>query len=657
MAKKNSLTFLFLIFCLSLLGNPYIDSLKQVERTAKHDSIRLNALRELGRAYVDSNFTKSLHYFNSALQIATKLRDRINMAYAHQTSGLVYFNMGEFNEAINQYNNALSIYLYIDKTKGVADVYNDIGLIYKTMGKYAQAIENYSLALSKYEILKDKHGIGMVANNIGQIYFYRDDYQNAIQYFSKYLNISKDLNKQIDVAGASNNIAAAYIELNNYDKAYEHYQTALLIYDSLNIKSGVAILNDNIGSLFAKSSNYAKALDHHLYALSIFKAINSKTRMAYNLKNIGFVYLKLQKYNQAIDYFQQSKTLAIEYSQLETLKEVYFFLEEAYASQHKYFEALASYKLFVQIQDSLKSQETGELLANLELQHESDKKTRDLEYFQAKIEQQKMFNLTVASIGLVFFLFLLVFAWDNLNKRKSLKRLLIQKKILNEELNYSVSNTPNTNNYNAPFKIKIISNRTSLTSSLNYFHIESQRYYVIVTIAFNQNFDEIGIVISALKKHLHNQIKNNVSVSQETLLDDCSRIFNDYKKTFSINSEPIFNLLVFDVSDRKVFTHTQSLAWIVSNEEVKELPNRTALTPMDSVSQVFVFVGENSRNFNHSSNELTAHLSKAVDSIKNNSFNNQIEILKSSIDFWQDSFQNKQNFFILAVNVSAINDF
>jgi tetratricopeptide (TPR) repeat protein len=648
MANRLSIIFLFLIISLSVSGNPYIDSLKKVERTAKFDSTKLHALGKLGRAYLDSNYTISLQYFNSALLVATKLRDKDNIAFAHQQMGAAYFNMGEFNESIKQFSNAITVFQITDNTKSLAHTYNDLGLVYKTMGKYVQAIEYYSLALGNYEIIQNKHGIGMVANNIGQIFFYRDDFQNAIQYFSKYLNISKDLGKHFDIAGASNNIAAAYIQLNNYEKAYEYYQNALFIYDSLNIKSGVAVLNDNIGSLYANTGNFSKALDHHLYALSIFKAMNSKTRMAYNLKNIGHVYLMQKKYNIAIDYFQQSKSLALEYSQLETLKEVYFFLEQAYAGQDKYFEALANYKLFVQIRDSLMNQEAVETIASLELQHESDRKSRDLEYLQAKFQQQKVFNLSIASIGFVFFLFLLIFAWDNRSKKKQLVKINYQNVILNNELNHITINNSNLAECKLPYHIQTIALNSDISSKLNFIYHTTPRYFLLVTIAFESKTDEIGVIISGLKRKLINLTNSNLALNSDELLIYCKQFYTEFAIQFSRYSEPTFNVVVFDLSNGDLFIETEGLSWIVSQDEILNLSNTTSLMPIKTVSQIYVLVSVNTYNQN---SELSSHISKALTLVKNSTFNNQIEVMQSSIDFWKDSFKSNQDFFILAVNV------
>jgi tetratricopeptide (TPR) repeat protein len=645
------LLIFFVVLNTSVKANPYIDSLKTVSKFAKSDTLKYDAFRKLGRAYIDSSYSNSLLYFREALKVATKLRDREKIAHVYHQIGAVYFKKGEFNEAVLEYKNALSVFEYLNNIKGTANVYNDIGLVYKTIGKYEMAINSYSIALSKYEQLNEEEGIGVVSNNIGQIYFYRDEYPKAIQYFTKFLNVSKTLNRSFDVAGASNNIAAAYMELKQYTKAYGYYQNALSVYDSLNIKLGVAILNDNIGSLFAKTDKYDIALDHHLIALSVFKNLNSRPRMAYTLKNIGFVYLKLGNYKIAIDYLTQSQNLALEYSQLETLKEVYYFLDETFQAQKNYKDALTNYKLFVQVRDTLLNQQTKEKLNTLEIQNESDRKTRELTFLQTKLKQQHVFNITTASIGFIFLFLLVLFGWDNYRKRSKVNKLSIQKQILVSELNDLIVENDYKDQLPCPYNIHILHNSHCNTNKLNFLKVHTDKYSALISIAFRESFPEIVILSTQIKKQIFKLLKSDTFPSSQKILLECERLTEDFRLVFAIKSKPEYNVILFDNNSKTIYPLVQNSGWFFSNNEVIPLSKSNfrgeGLGFSDSESLVLLIHDSNN---NLSASGIHQYIENTVLSAKDTGFLNQIEVLKSSSEFWVGSLKNDQDFILLAIN-------
>lgn len=130
-------------FLFSSLANPYIDSLKRVESLAVHDSTRYKALFNLGLAYYDSVYDKSMYYFEEALEISRKRNAWEQVADIHHRIAMLYFNQGELNKSLFECQNALSVYTVHNDTKGVGEVNNSIGVLYKTWGRYSKALEYF----------------------------------------------------------------------------------------------------------------------------------------------------------------------------------------------------------------------------------------------------------------------------------------------------------------------------------------------------------------------------------------------------------------------------------------------------------------------------------------------------------------------------------
>ncbi|BDX37636.1 hypothetical protein CYCD_09910 [Tenuifilaceae bacterium CYCD] len=431
---KGSLKILLLSLILlkNILGySDSIDSLIQNIATVSNDSTRYNLLSQIASAYADSNYSKSLEYYQKALEIAEKTNMRNLVADSYHKIGYCYERMGEFSSALKNFSNSADIYSYLNDKKNLAGVFNDIGLIYRSWGKYDKALENYIKAQKLYDELQDVEGSAIISNSIGQIYFYQENHPKAIEYFIKYFEINTKLGKPRAVAAAANNIASAYLELKKYDNALQYYLKALKIYDSLNVKIGVAIIRDNIGSLFYLKEQYDDALLYHNNALNIFTEINSPLRISSTLKNIGMVYIKQGKLNSAISVLNESLKLAEKSDQKAAIQDIYQILSEAYYSNQNYMQAYDFLKLHNALKDSILNAESIEKIEKLQAEYEAERRENEIASINHQLEiQRKILFAFVGFLAILIGLSLLLIK-ENIAKKNAIKNIeTIKSKIL-----------------------------------------------------------------------------------------------------------------------------------------------------------------------------------------------------------------------------------
>ena len=110
--------FLYVVFCLSLLGNVYAqtnlgskDSLLRTLKTLPRDTNRVNTLLRLDKiAATEQAYDSAVYYGKLALDLATELKFERGIATAQIDLGVSYWYMGNYTESLNMNYAALGIF-------------------------------------------------------------------------------------------------------------------------------------------------------------------------------------------------------------------------------------------------------------------------------------------------------------------------------------------------------------------------------------------------------------------------------------------------------------------------------------------------------------------------------------------------------------------
>src|ERR1044072_8534381 len=186
---KSKCVFLLLFF-LNVISyfahsqTPEIDSLNNVLKTAKEDTLKVNTLQALCIALQNS----------SDLQGALRVEQQ-TLALAQQ----------------------------LDWPKAVAKAYNRIGVIEMNTGNYTEAQKNFFASLAIREKSGDRKGVSASNSNIGIIYFHQGNYPAALKYNLASLKIKEKLGDKQGIANSYNNIGTIYQNQGNYSEALKNY--------------------------------------------------------------------------------------------------------------------------------------------------------------------------------------------------------------------------------------------------------------------------------------------------------------------------------------------------------------------------------------------------------------------------------------------------
>ncbi|MBN4077674.1 tetratricopeptide repeat protein, partial [bacterium AH-315-C20] len=348
-----------------------IDSLKRVIKSAKHDTIIINAWKA----------------WDDIIWISDPELD---------------FELNEKIEALCSKNLKGSLSKEEKKSflQNRAFAFNSFGIIYYYRGDYIGAIDYHTRSLAIKEEIADKKGIAASLNNIAIIYNDQKDYISSLDYHERSLTIWEEIGDKSGIASSLNNIGVIYMDQGEYLSAMDYHTRSLIIKEEIGDKYGIAASLNNIGLIYDSQVDYADALDHYSRSLAIYEEIGDKMGIATSLNHIGFFYLNQGQlttdrlrgrrlFIKAITYGNRALSIAQEIGHVIHTKEAAKVLYNGYKATSNYKKALEMHELYVTMRDSILSGENQKEIIRHEFKYQYEKKALADSVTHAKESQIK----------------------------------------------------------------------------------------------------------------------------------------------------------------------------------------------------------------------------------------------------------------------------
>jgi serine phosphatase RsbU (regulator of sigma subunit) len=238
-----------------------LDSMLTLYHKATHDSIRLRLLNDFVENCIDEAVWPKYNAF--MLKIAESGDNStfylIYQAAALNNIGYDADNKGNVIKAIEYYNKALKLREKARDKKGIAESTNNLGSLYSYQNDMKAAIACYSKAVQLYEEIGDIEGSAQSLNNLGNGYNNISNHQKSIEYNTKALHIQEKYNDELGMSNSLSNLGTAYEELGQISKAIDYYDRSLKIRERVGSKSGMAESLHSLGSIYYDSKDLKNA--------------------------------------------------------------------------------------------------------------------------------------------------------------------------------------------------------------------------------------------------------------------------------------------------------------------------------------------------------------------------------------------------------------
>ncbi len=353
MKYKRLVYFLFvtLLSVPSLAQDEPIDSIRTALQSLPEDSVKVNTLVALSKAYLGTDPREALQYGLEAKKLAIKVGFPKGAAFAAKSMGQAYTMQANFAEAIAQFQVSLHVFDSIHNKSGVANMLSNIGACYFNISDDTKAIEFYLKSLRVSEEINDRLRIGTSILNIGAVYQNKAaTLDKALAYFSNAIKIFKEIRYTEGIGMASMNIGEIYERREQYDSAISYYDASLEIYSGT---VDATFPLTHIGEINAKKGNYEQALLYQNKALEIATKLDAKFEITQSLLGIGKTQQKRGSLTLSISNYLQAVKLAEEIGARNELKLAYEGLAHAYSILGDFKKAYTYETLFSTIKDTL----------------------------------------------------------------------------------------------------------------------------------------------------------------------------------------------------------------------------------------------------------------------------------------------------------------
>jgi tetratricopeptide (TPR) repeat protein/DNA-binding CsgD family transcriptional regulator len=381
-----------------------------LSRELKNQQEEANALFYLAEASVImNNLEESIPFYLESAEIEKRLHGPESEGYATRLgdAGYCYYTITQMVTALDYMQTSLDISVRNNYDGQAASMYSNIGSLYTEWGDYSKGLENHLKALEIDRRHEDIVQVAIDLNNIGKIYEQWGKYEDAINYYKESLEIAEKTGNRQMVAIRLNNLGISFKELDRFPEALDYFQQALAIERALGNEAKVGRRLANIGSVYLEMEDYAKCnayLNQALPLLTKSALIDDLARL-YNI--YGRYYSAVRQYPAALESFRESQELAVinhlKPLELGNLKG----MSEVYERMGRFDSALSCHKQFMEIKDSVFTQESDTKLAEFQTLFKSEKMQLENEMLKKDAKMKREIYL-FSGIGAVLLLFVLI---------------------------------------------------------------------------------------------------------------------------------------------------------------------------------------------------------------------------------------------------------
>lgn len=320
-------------------------------------------------------------------------------------------------------------------TKGIASSKNARGRVYFTQGDYRKSLDFHFQALRVYEKIKDSLGIAETMNKIASAYVREADIENTIKYAQSAKEIAKKIGNKKILAEALFNTGRAFFFKKDYNSSVAYYQQALIVSLKIADLEGIMYVYNNIGVAYSRMGDYEKAVEFYTKSLDLNeKYVRDYTVLAATYDNLGDIKRINKQYDSAFYYLEKGLNFARKINARNRIMESYESLMQLYKVKKDDAKTLEYYERFINLKDSLFSEQKSRSIKSLENDYAAEKIQIEMNLLnkERQVEKIRVYWLLGSLLFVIVIVFLL---WRNNIRKNKDNQLLAQKQSEIEEKN------------------------------------------------------------------------------------------------------------------------------------------------------------------------------------------------------------------------------
>ncbi|MCD6069229.1 MAG: protein serine/threonine phosphatase [Bacteroidetes bacterium] len=239
--------------------------------------------------YMKGNYAISLEWYTAALAIWKELKNspdkslsRYGKIYTAKTSlniGNIYVDQSDYTKALDYFFTAIHMAEELGDKKTRAISLGNIGNIYRAQEQADKALEYYNKSLTTAIEMDDKLMMANQLSNMGGVYRMKKETSKAREHYKRALNIAESNGLQLVMAGCYGTIGLMDLEREQYDSALVNFRKALNVAEGLGDNRQVQFCLANIGQLYLKTKKYKESEKYLLEAMKMARQQDAKFQL------------------------------------------------------------------------------------------------------------------------------------------------------------------------------------------------------------------------------------------------------------------------------------------------------------------------------------------------------------------------------------------
>ncbi len=410
--------FLFLFFLPLLLVNIQ----------AQNDTISINKNLKIAKELRFTEPKKADSLYQKIIEHSKEIDFKMGLYKANLNLAYVWFYSNEYNKAIIYSEQSLKIAEQLNYNKGIGTSYANLGIILTNKGEYSKATEKYILALPSLTATNDTIALITINQNLGLIFMDLKLFSKAEEYSKNGLRLSKEAGIKSKTAAIGVNLGLLYLNQKQHLKAFNQFKEIEPLVIELNDFQIKYHLAKNFAEYYLNhTEDNTNSLKYALEAYDYIKKTNFENETSYCLNLLGDIYLKIGNIENSEYYNLKAYKLAEKINALGVQRNTLLSLSELYEKKLRYKRAYNYTKKFIKLNDSILSQENNEVIADLTVKYETEKKDNKIASQNLQLQEQEnnilkkknQFNLAISGSG--FLLLGSLGLWFFYRQRQELK--------------------------------------------------------------------------------------------------------------------------------------------------------------------------------------------------------------------------------------------
>lgn len=429
--RKSLLSLLFLVIIINAFAQQDINNIQLKLKNAKHDTSRVEVLRDIMKYYVTNDPDSFAHYSEIAKELANKIQYPKGIAMIKELDAINFENVGDYENATKLLKQSLETYYHVNHTKGIANVFNRLGVIEAKQSNYKVALNHFLRSLVINEKNKDTAGIVQNYIRLGLVNVYLGNSNKAKYFFNTALelNAGKNLDAEISIY---NNFGTLYGRIRDFKSASKYLELAKIKIEKQQHSAANDFLYINLGNVYYQLNNKKLAEQNYKKALQIAKQFNILEGEARAYFNMALLYGE-SDVDKTIELINQAIEIADKLNNYSMKEEMYDELYKSYEMKGDYRSAFDALKKFHAISDSLASDERKKDVELLQADFEVSKSKAELKELEFLYKQKEFRNIIYIVLILAAIIIIVILMYGS-NQRKKLNNKLLESIHIREKL-------------------------------------------------------------------------------------------------------------------------------------------------------------------------------------------------------------------------------